>query len=338
MSSSQSQPTRRILNPSGTNDSLQAQQYTKGELNIDQLHADPIKQFDIWFQHAQDEKVHQPETVTLSTAELPSGRVSARMVYLKEADARGFVIYSNWGTSRKSTDVASNPYAALTFWWHELERQVRIEGPCERMESEESQVYYDTRIRGSRVGAWASQQSKVLRDRAELEGQVADVERKFEGEERIPVPEFWGGLRVKAEMVEFWQGRPTRERVILESSELGVGGRSSSVSTADVPSAATDLRTRGLRSAETPIGLGQNHETAAREANSSDATCLHSLASLSQRISCRTTSGTPQYVPCLAAGPSSPVLSHLPDARLGSFQGYFQLQPRIPEHDITRPR
>ncbi|KAK1086811.1 pyridoxamine-phosphate oxidase [Friedmanniomyces endolithicus] len=189
------QPTRRILNPSGTNDSVQAQQYTKGELNIDQLHADPIKQFDIWFQHAQDEKVHQPETVTLSTAELPSGRVSARMVYLKEADARGFVIYSNWGTSRKSTDVASNPQAALTFWWHELERQVRIEGPCERMESEESQVYYDTRIRGSRVGAWASQQSKVLRDRAELEGQVADVERRFEGEEKIPVPEFWGGLR-----------------------------------------------------------------------------------------------------------------------------------------------
>lgn len=204
------QSNRRILNPSGTNDSNQAQQYTKGELNIDQLHPDPITQFNIWFQHAQNEKVHQPETVTLSTAELPSGRVSARMVYLKEVDERGFVVYSNWATSRKAHDVATNPHAALTFWWHELERQVRVEGPCERMSAEDSQVYYDTRIRGSRIGAWASQQSSVLRDRAELEQQVADVESKFDGAEKIPVPEFWGGLRVKPEMVEFWQGRPSR--------------------------------------------------------------------------------------------------------------------------------
>ncbi|KAK5122479.1 hypothetical protein LTR85_004063 [Meristemomyces frigidus] len=204
------QANRRILNPSGTNDSNQAQQYTKGELNIDQLHPDPVTQFDIWFKHAQEEKVHQPETVTLSTAELPSGRVSARMVYLKEVDEHGFVIYSNWATSRKAHDVNTNPHAALTFWWHELERQVRVEGPCERMTAEESQVYYDTRIRGSRIGAWASQQSKVLRDRAELEQQVADVEKKFEGAEKIPVPEFWGGLRVRPAMVEFWQGRPSR--------------------------------------------------------------------------------------------------------------------------------
>ncbi|KAK3115342.1 pyridoxamine-phosphate oxidase [Teratosphaeriaceae sp. CCFEE 6253] len=210
MSSQAAQASRRILNPNGTIDSIQAEQYTKGELTLDQLHADPTTQFDIWFQHAQTEKVHQPETVTLSTAELTSGRVSARMVYLKEADARGFVIYSNWGTSRKAADVAGNPHAALTFWWHELERQVRVEGPCERMTGEESQVYYDTRIRGSRIGAWASRQSRVLRDRAELEGQVAEVERKFEGTEEIPVPEFWGGLRVKPEMVEFWQGRPSR--------------------------------------------------------------------------------------------------------------------------------
>ncbi|EMC91191.1 hypothetical protein BAUCODRAFT_28334 [Baudoinia panamericana UAMH 10762] len=204
------QSNRRILNPGGTNDSFQAEQYTKGSLDLDQLLADPVVQFNTWFQHAQAEKVYQPETVTLSTAELPSGRVSARMVYLKEVDERGFVVYSNWATSRKSKDVASNPQAALTFWWHELERQVRVEGPCERMSSEESQLYYDTRIRGSRLGAWASQQSQVLRDRAELEGQVMEVEKRFAGQENIPVPEFWGGLRVKPEMVEFWQGRPSR--------------------------------------------------------------------------------------------------------------------------------
>ncbi|KAH9831887.1 Pyridoxine 5'-phosphate oxidase C-terminal dimerization region [Teratosphaeria destructans] len=202
--------SRHILNPSGTNGSAQAQQYTKGSLTIDQLDQDPITQFNIWFEHAQKENVHQPETVTLSTAELPSGRVSARMVYLKEVDPKGFVIYSNFLTSRKASDLRSNPQAALTFWWHELERQVRVEGPCERLTSEESQVYYDTRIRGSRIGAWASQQSSVLKGREELEQQVAEVEKRFEGRDEIPVPEFWGGLRVRPEMVEFWQGRESR--------------------------------------------------------------------------------------------------------------------------------
>lgn len=203
-------PPKHIFAPGGTNNSQQAQQYTKGSLTIDQLDANPFTQFDTWFKHANEEKVHQPETVTLSTAELPSGRVSARMVYLKEMDDKGFVIYSNWGTSRKAKDVESNPNAALTFWWHELERQVRVEGPCERLTSEESQVYYDTRIRGSRLGAWASRQSQVLKDREELEGQVKEVEEKFHEQDKIPVPEFWGGLRVKPEMVEFWQGRPSR--------------------------------------------------------------------------------------------------------------------------------
>jgi len=202
--------SKRIFAPGGTNDSQQAQQYTKGSLTEDQLDESPFTQFDTWFKHAQEEGVHQPETVTLSTAHLPSGRVSARMVYLKELDDQGWIIYSNWGTSRKAEDIASNPHASLTFWWHELERQVRVEGPAERLKSEESQVYYDTRIRGSRIGAWASQQSKVLKTREELEKQVEEVEKKFDGQDKIPVPEFWGGLRVKPEMVEFWQGRPSR--------------------------------------------------------------------------------------------------------------------------------
>jgi pyridoxamine 5'-phosphate oxidase len=174
------------------------------------MDANPIQQFDTWFKHAESSGVPHPETVTLSTASLPSGKVSARMVYLKEMDDRGFVIYSNWGTSRKARDVESNPNAALTFWWQDLERQVRVEGPCERLSDEESQVYFDTRARGSRIGAWTSQQSKVLSGREELEQQVKDTEKRFEGQESIPVPGFWGGLRVKPEMVEFWQGRDSR--------------------------------------------------------------------------------------------------------------------------------
>lgn len=201
---------KHIFAPGGTNDSPQAEQYTKGSLDESQLDRDPIKQFHTWFEHASTNGVYQPETVTFATAHLPSGRVSSRMVYMKELDSKGFVVYSNWGTSRKAEDVRSNPWASLTFWWRELERQVRVEGKTERLTNEESQVYYDTRIRGSRIGAWASKQSQVLSGRAELEGWVDEVEKKFDGREKIPVPDFWGGIRVIPEMIEFWQGRPSR--------------------------------------------------------------------------------------------------------------------------------
>ena len=203
--------SKKIFAPtSNSEDPGHATQYTKGALDRSDLLPSPSDQFHAWFEEASKSGVYQPETVTFSTAELPSGKVSARMVYMKELDSRGFVIYSNWDTSRKAADVASNPHAALTFWWRELERQVRVEGRVERLTSEESQVYYDTRIRGSRIGAWASQQSKVLSGREELEKRVEDVEKRFDGKDEIPVPEFWGGLRVIPEVVEFWQGRPSR--------------------------------------------------------------------------------------------------------------------------------
>lgn len=212
--------SKKIFAPGvGANDApSQAAQYNKGSLYRSELAASPITQFHAWFSHAQQSGVPQPEAVCLSTAALPSGKVSARFVYLKELDDRGFVIYSNWGTSRKHEDISSNPYASLTFWWRELERQVRVEGPVERLTSEESQVYYDTRTRGSRIGAWASEQSEYLSPsgnpgddgREELEQRVRSVEKMFDGKEEIPVPHFWGGLRVKPEMIEFWQGRESR--------------------------------------------------------------------------------------------------------------------------------
>lgn len=188
----------------------QAAQFTKGTLEFSDLNKDPLKQFHRWFSEASDTRVYHPETVTLSTAHLPSGRVSARMVYLKELDERGFVIYSNWETSRKASDIRSNPHAALTFNWPEMERQIRVEGKTEPLSSEESQKYFDTRIRGSRIGAWASQQSSVLKDREELEERVRNVERRFDDQEKIPVPDFWGGMRILPQAIEFWQGRQSR--------------------------------------------------------------------------------------------------------------------------------
>ncbi|KAL0256077.1 pyridoxamine-phosphate oxidase [Diplodia seriata] len=187
----------------------QAAQFHKGALDASDLSPSPLTQFHQWFGDASAAVAHA-ETATLATAQLPSGRVSARVVYMKELDARGFVVYSNWGTSRKAADVASNPHAALTFWWQGLERQVRVEGTVERLPAEESQVYYDTRIRGSRVGAWASRQSEALAGREQLEERVREVERRFEGQEKIPVPPFWGGARIVPSEVEFWQGRESR--------------------------------------------------------------------------------------------------------------------------------
>ena len=148
---------------------------------------------------------------------------------MKELDARGFVIYSNWDTSRKASDVRTNPQASLAFWWREVERQVRVEGRVERLREDESQAYYDLRARGSRMGAWASEQSKVLPEeeggRKVLEKRVEDVEKRFEGMDKIPVPDFWGGLRVIPEMVEFWQGRDSRLHDRFRYTKVGEDGK-----------------------------------------------------------------------------------------------------------------
>lgn len=259
---------RRLINkatvaPSGAAQNTQAGQFTQHERagGLHRAHLDPhspIAQFHAWFSAAQSygsgaapdhpsapaAAIAHPETCTLSTAHLPTGRVSARMVYLKELDARGgFVVYSNFGaTSRKAADLATNPWASLVFWWEALERQVRVEGRAARLPPAESQRYYDTRVRGSRIGAWASRQSAVLvpqkqkqtqttgdgqeaaaaaggdgeveevedDGRKQLEGWVREAEERFRGTDDIPVPDFWGGLRIVPERVEFWQGRENR--------------------------------------------------------------------------------------------------------------------------------
>ncbi|KAI1209905.1 pyridoxamine 5'-phosphate oxidase [Annulohypoxylon truncatum] len=224
--------SKLIFAPAGKESHGQAEQFTRGILTRSDLdQTSPIWQFHKWFAAAQrSELVAHPETCCLSTASLPSGRVSSRMVYLKELDAEGFVIYSNFGTSKKAQDLSTNPWASLTFWWEELERQIRVEGRASRLTREESQKYFDTRVRGSRIGAWSSRQSQVLKPiqgdagdeeddgRRVLDGWVKETEKRFEGEENIPVPDFWGGLRIIPESVEFWQGRQSRlhDRFIYE--------------------------------------------------------------------------------------------------------------------------
>jgi pyridoxamine 5'-phosphate oxidase len=172
------------------------------------LDADPILQFQSWFDDALAAHLLEPNAMALATA-TPDGRPSARMVLLKGVDARGFVLYSNY-ESRKGGELAANPWAALVFFWVELERQVRVEGRVERVSGEQSDTYFHSRPRGSQLGAAASHQSQVIPGREPLEVRVRELEAAYPGETPIPRPDFWGGYRVVPEVIEFWQGRPSR--------------------------------------------------------------------------------------------------------------------------------
>ena len=167
----------------------------------------PIEQFRRWFEEALAAGLHEPNAVTLATAS-SGGRPSARVVLLKGFDERGFVFYTNY-EGRKGRELEENPHCALVFYWGELERQVRIEGPAGRVPGEESDAYYRSRPRGSRLGAWVSDQSRPVEVRVTLEERLRGLEDAYEGRE-VPRPSFWGGYRVEPEEVEFWQGRENR--------------------------------------------------------------------------------------------------------------------------------
>ena len=182
-------------------------EYTRAGLTEADADPDPIEQFRKWLDEALAANLHEPNAMTLATA-APDGRPSARVVLLKGYDERGFVFYTSY-EGRKSRELEENPRCALVFYWSELERQIRIEGRARRVSEEESDAYYGSRPRGSRLSAWVSAQSRPVEDRGALEKRLWELEAEYEGRE-IPRPPFWGGYRVEPEAIEFWQGRENR--------------------------------------------------------------------------------------------------------------------------------
>ncbi|WP_367873736.1 pyridoxamine 5'-phosphate oxidase [Luteolibacter sp. Populi] len=183
------------------------QEYTGRGLQREDLEADPMRQFEGWFKQATELGLHEPNAMSLGTADA-AGRPLLRTVLLKHFDAAGFVFYTNYG-SRKARHMAENPQVSLLFPWIVLERQVIVQGRVEKTTAEETAHYFHLRPRDSQLGAWVSEQSAVIESRQVLTEKLAELTARVGGGE-VPVPPFWGGYRVVPETVEFWQGGPAR--------------------------------------------------------------------------------------------------------------------------------
>ncbi|MEO7910121.1 MAG: pyridoxamine 5'-phosphate oxidase [Roseiflexaceae bacterium] len=182
-------------------------EYMLNGLSEADVDADPIRQFQAWFDQALSAGLAEPNAMTVATA-TPDGRPSARTLLIKGVDERGFVFFTNY-ESRKGQELADNPYAALVFYWAELERQVRIEGAVVQVAPAESDAYFHSRPLGSQISAAASRQSQVLAGREDLEQRVVDLAAEY-ANRQLPRPPHWGGFRVVPTAIEFWQGRPSR--------------------------------------------------------------------------------------------------------------------------------
>jgi pyridoxamine 5'-phosphate oxidase len=183
-------------------------EYARDGLRRADLDANPVAQFQKWFEQALAAEPNRPDAnaMTLATAD-KSGRPAARVILLKGVDERGFIFFTNY-KSRKGRELVENPNAALTFYWADLERQVCVAGSVQKISREESERYFESRPRGSQLAAWASNQSDAVKDRAALEAKWSEMEKKFPAE--IPLPPNWGGYVLKPERIEFWQGRRSR--------------------------------------------------------------------------------------------------------------------------------
>lgn len=182
-------------------------EYISNGINENEMENNPIDQFEKWFNEAVNNKINEPNVMHLSTATI-EGKPSGRVMLLKGFDENGFVFYTNYD-SRKGNELKNNSFASMTFLWLELYKQVRIEGTIQRISSEESDNYFNSRPRGSQISTWASSQSSIISGRNELEKKVIEIENQFKNKQ-VTRPENWGGFCLTPTSIEFWQGRVNR--------------------------------------------------------------------------------------------------------------------------------
>jgi pyridoxamine 5'-phosphate oxidase len=196
-------------------------EYAKAVLDEKNSYDDPIQQFKQWFDEAQLAEIIEPNAMALATSSL-GGAPSIRIVLLKGVENGQFLFFTNY-QSKKGKQLFDNPACALNFFWPALERQIRIEGIAEQLSTEKSLTYFQSRPRGSQLGAWASPQSAAIKDRDILAQRLAEVSKRFENVEPLPKPEQWGGYAVTPYVLEFWQGRPNRLHDRLEYTQVEGG-------------------------------------------------------------------------------------------------------------------